>query len=566
MNDQNRLRIERIAAQHASRATPKPTAPEAPEGEDERAAAFLAAFARVRDEVLRPAMAEVGLQLKKVGYAFRISPGGDERSPSIDFHVILADRGASKDTVRFSARKDAVQGWLVIGELELTGSPVELTRFETTKEITHDVAEQLVVDAVEQMFAPAEAPRSRTPSPLPPAAIPAPAPASPSKPTTSDSMGLSGANLSRANPPKAVLAGARFDDAVMVDNIGVPPPEPEQSPAPAPEPASTNRPLSEPVVTAEQPTVLASKRSPLAATSLALDLPRGPALPFAKRADGTLPVPSTGIPSLNSPSDNPAPTPSPAPAPAPARSPLGATSLVLNLPISRALPFGQGASQPSAPARSPLAATSLALDVPKGPALPFGRGASQPSGPPLSSPPTRAQGLAAVPTPDSTPSTIAPSAESRADLRGTLDIEEFPHGPALPFAGAGRQPFDGSSVERGTPQADVRVAPTPSSKGALDDLRETSDIVHADRGPVLPFDAAPALNLEDYARFRARLAVRGEDDRETLRYYGVPSPLIKEALQEKFAARFRQDPEAQRCFVELVQRFVAELREEATKR
>jgi len=83
---------------------------------------------------------------------------------------------------------------------------------------------------------------------------------------------------------------------------------------------------------------------------------------------------------------------------------------------------------------------------------------------------------------------------------------------------------------------------------------------------VAPFDAAPALELEDYARFRARLAVRGEDDVETLRNYGVHSPSIKEALREKFAARFRQDPEAQQQFVALVQRFVAELREHATKR
>src|ERR1700722_18883310 len=100
MKDQNRLRLERIAARPASRAPQKPSAPEPlPVEEDERGPVFLAAFARVRDAVLRPAMAEVGLQLKEAGYAFRISPGGDERTPSVDFRVIIPDRGDSKDTV-----------------------------------------------------------------------------------------------------------------------------------------------------------------------------------------------------------------------------------------------------------------------------------------------------------------------------------------------------------------------------------------------------------------------------------------------------------------------------------
>src|SRR5262249_44361951 len=65
--------------------------------------------------------------------------------------------------------------------------------------------------------------------------------------------------------------------------------------------------------------------SPLAGTSLALDVPRGPALPFA---EGT-----------------PAPTATPA--------------------VSEA---DAGARVPERPLRGPLAGTSLALDVPRGPA------------------------------------------------------------------------------------------------------------------------------------------------------------------------------------------------------
>jgi len=151
MNEQNRLRLERIAARHAKSAAQGMSDSEADE-------AFLAAFARVRDEVLRPVMAEIGVQLKASGYAFRISPGGEEGAPAIDFQILIPDRGDSKDTIRFFARKDAARGWQVIAELELKRSPVELTRFETTEEIAHDVAEQLIVDAVEQMFASTTAP------------------------------------------------------------------------------------------------------------------------------------------------------------------------------------------------------------------------------------------------------------------------------------------------------------------------------------------------------------------------------------------------------------------------
>lgn len=154
MNDQNRLRLDRMAARlakHGAEAGHEPAIERDPETDPETA--YLAAFTQVRDDVLRPVMGEVGEQLERAGYSFRISPGGEEGSPSVDFHIVLPERAGSKDTIRFFARKDPARGWQVIAELELKGSPFELTRFENTDEITHDVAEQLIVDAVEQMFA-----------------------------------------------------------------------------------------------------------------------------------------------------------------------------------------------------------------------------------------------------------------------------------------------------------------------------------------------------------------------------------------------------------------------------
>jgi hypothetical protein len=184
MNEQNRLRLDRIATRHAKRAvqgrTETPIKTEVDTG-------FLAAFGRVRDEVLQPVMAEVGLELKAAGHRFRISPGGEAASPAVDFHILLPEPRDSKDTIRFLARKDAERGWQVIAELELKGSPVEITRFESAEEITRDVAEQLVVDATEQMFASALAvPRTAPLADAPASTLPMAAEAAP--PDTMPSM------------------------------------------------------------------------------------------------------------------------------------------------------------------------------------------------------------------------------------------------------------------------------------------------------------------------------------------------------------------------------------------
>jgi hypothetical protein len=373
VKDASRQRLSTIAAQHASRAAPKPSLEE-----DERGPAFLSAFARARDKVLRPALAEVGLQLKEAGYLFRIDPGGDARSPSVDFRVILADRGGSKDTIRFVARKDAVQGWQVVCELELTGTPVELARFETAEEITHDVAEQLVLDGVEQMLAPAEALRSEAPSAPPPAAIPAPTPALPSVPASVETKPdedsflvpqeadlpsrprirapaeLSGTSLGAVAPTGPVVP--------FVPGVAASPPSPPEAAAgpPAPVPPRTRAP------------------SELSGTSLAAAAPAGPAVPFV------------APPPPSSPVAAPAP-----PAPVPPRT--------------------------RAPAE--LAGTALAAVAPAGPAVPFVAGVASP-------PPSPAEPPAPVPK-----RTRAP-----AELGGTLDLGAPPEASHLPFAPAPEPP------------------------------------------------------------------------------------------------------------------------------
>jgi hypothetical protein len=73
----------------------------------------------------------------------------------------------------------------------------------------------------------------------------------------------------------------------------------------------------------------------------------------------------------------------------------------------------------------------------------------------------------------------------------------------------------------------------------------------------------PSLTVEEYASFRANLAVKGEEDPATWKQFGIASQAMKEALQVRFAARFRHDPEVRDRFVALLQRTVNELRAKA---
>jgi hypothetical protein len=309
MHEQNRLRLDRIAARLAKHAAQAPSDP-LPARETQTDAAFLAAFSQVRDAVLRPLMGEVGLQLKEAGYSFRISAGNEEGSPSVDLHIMLPERSASKDTIRFLARKDAVRGWQVIAELELKRSPFELTRFEKTEEITHDVAEQLVVDAVEQMFAstpgtPGTEPHGRDLGALEP------------KPADGDVASVAD-----------LLPAASPDPA--------PPAAPDLILAGSPRAAATT---SASLAGTEMPTFLRSRHSPFAETSLSLDLRIRPALPFARSTGDTPPPP----PSSSRSSDSNAALP---PATRPrikASPPFTGTVDAIRVPVP-VLPFAQKAA------------------------------------------------------------------------------------------------------------------------------------------------------------------------------------------------------------------------------
>jgi hypothetical protein len=157
----------------------------------------------------------------------------------------------------------------------------------------------------------------------------------------------------------------------------------------------------------------------LGGTALALDVPRGPALPFVE-GETAAAVAAAMLAEVS--------------VARPPRSNLGGTALTVDVPKAAALPFPGAAAPappqaaapaPPAPAapRNKLAGTSLAVDVPRGPALPFAPSlsAARPAAPPA--PPPRAP-LPSAPLP---PAPLAPpplTLEQHASL--SCEIAEAP--------------------------------------------------------------------------------------------------------------------------------------------
>jgi hypothetical protein len=261
-----------------------------------------------------------------------------------------------------------------------------------------------------------------------------------------------------------------------------------------------------PVVAVQPPAFLARAPAPLAGTALLLDIPRGSALPFAK---------STG--------DQPAP-PEP-------------TLPRVNNVHGAAPRISTG--------------TAFAAEAPRAPATPFQ--AIEPDG----------HGFDLNRYVDLVAAREEPGA-AMADVFQQFGIDAARNAQidaywALQFSRQGL-------LAQGLPYlvTKAKLALAARRKGAL------APPVDPPPGARLPRSAnplvVPDLSLADYAALRAHLMVRGEEDPETWKHFGVTSPAVKQALQDHFAARFRQDPGAQAQFVDRMKTLVAELRARATGR
>ena len=163
------------------------------------------------------------------------------------------------------------------------------------------------------------------------------------------------------------------------------------------------------------------------------------------------------------------------------------------------------------------------------------------------------------------PSSLPRFQKAPAFLTGTANLPGLPIGLALPFAK--------STGDRPLPQppssdaGESKPAPTtlPRVHKAPAHLTGTTNLPSLPIGFALPFakstgDHPPVLTLEEYAALRANLTVKGEEDAETWKRFGISSRAMKEALQVYFAAKFRDSPETRDRFFELLQRMLTELR------
>jgi hypothetical protein len=177
---------------------------------------------------------------------------------------------------------------------------------------------------------------------------------------------LTGTALSLDRPAGMVLPFAEGEAPVTMGPRAAPNPAPlgaapvTMGPRAAPNPAPLG--AAPPEIAASTGAPKPKPASHLAGTALVLDVPRGPALPFAGERGAAPPVVITEA------------------APKPAKLSLQGTVLALDTPAAPALPFVEGDAPPEIAAPSgeaePKPATSrggtaLVVEAPRGPALPF---------------------------------------------------------------------------------------------------------------------------------------------------------------------------------------------------
>jgi hypothetical protein len=142
VHDQNRNRLALITQRFAARDAAR-------RGADRRA--FEEAFLRVRDAVIRPVLEEVAEALRGAGHAPRVSDDEAEERPSVELHLGIRGRCA-RNLVGYALieRRGAPE---VLAYLDVDRPCLDLMRYAHPSEITAERVEQLVVDAVEHIFA-----------------------------------------------------------------------------------------------------------------------------------------------------------------------------------------------------------------------------------------------------------------------------------------------------------------------------------------------------------------------------------------------------------------------------
>ncbi|WP_437990487.1 hypothetical protein [Sorangium sp. So ce145] len=115
---------------------------------------FIDEFRRILADIFVPTFEAIGRELASSGHAYRIEQDVGEKTPSIEFHLLL--RGApakANNLIRLFYSAEAAGDGEVIAEVNVYQTLTELTRFRVLSRVTREVAEQMCVDAIEHVFA-----------------------------------------------------------------------------------------------------------------------------------------------------------------------------------------------------------------------------------------------------------------------------------------------------------------------------------------------------------------------------------------------------------------------------
>lgn len=118
--------------------------------------AFCAAFKRVQDEIIEPAMREVGEEIAKqdgARFAIEIDPGPGHEAPRITLRLFLTPRAPAGHRVTFAVvRRDPYKGPEILAFLEASPPPMDIARYRP-EGLDADTVERILVDSVEQIYA-----------------------------------------------------------------------------------------------------------------------------------------------------------------------------------------------------------------------------------------------------------------------------------------------------------------------------------------------------------------------------------------------------------------------------
>lgn len=143
MNEQNRLRIERLTSRYADRLKSR-----ALPGEEE----FVRAFADLRERVLRPPLEEIAAELRLAGHSPRVVVNDDASLPGIELELGLVRGSATRNAVGFAVIRWPQYPPQILAYLEVNPPRFDISRFAHPADLRPEQVEQILVDAVEHVI------------------------------------------------------------------------------------------------------------------------------------------------------------------------------------------------------------------------------------------------------------------------------------------------------------------------------------------------------------------------------------------------------------------------------